>query len=177
MSAKTRHPRTSTARCSQREQRRRTPGKRRPTRALAVRRVDSSRVDAPGPTRLRRGGPPGSSPRAPARGRGLSPADARSMIHAGGAGCGPRRVRHGRPAGAAGAGPGEREQTRAVRSSAAPLCIVGVLPPRDRPREGGPVAGPPRLSAHAPAGSRSGPPGPFCTGGPGAGICRAVSSG
>ncbi len=41
--------------------------------------------------------------------------------------------------GAAGACLGESEQTSAVRSSAAPLCSVGGQPPREWPREGGPV--------------------------------------
>ncbi len=64
------HPRTSTSRCSHREQRRRHPCNRRNTPSISLRRVDSSRADAQGAPRLRRGGPPGSSPRAPARGRG-----------------------------------------------------------------------------------------------------------
>ncbi len=139
MRAKTLHPRKSTSRCSQREQRRRHPCKRRHTRAIAVRRVDSSRADAQGLTRLRRGGPPGAYPSATAQGRVWAPADARSLIHAGGAGGGPRRGSNWRPAGAAGAGPGERAQASAGRASAAPLGIVGVQPPRERPRDGGPV--------------------------------------
>ncbi len=129
------HPRKSTSRCSKREQRRRPPCNRRNTRALAVRRVDSSRADAQGLTRVRRGGPTGAYPSATAQCRFWAPADARSLSTAGGAGGGPRRVRHGRPAGAAGAGPGERAQASAGRASAAPLGIVGVHPPRERPRD------------------------------------------
>ncbi len=85
------HPRKSTSRCSQREQRRRPPCNRRHTRAIAVRRVDSSRADAQGLTRLRRGGPTGAYPSATAKGRGWAPADARSLSTAGGAGGGPGR--------------------------------------------------------------------------------------
>ncbi len=104
-------------------------------RAIAVRRVDSSRADAQGLTRLRRGGPTGAYPSATAQGRGWAPADARALSTAGGARGGPRRVSNWRPAGAAGAGPGERAQTSAGRSSAAPLGIVGGHPPRERPRD------------------------------------------
>ncbi len=69
------HPRKSTSSFSHREQRRRHPCKRRNTRAIAVRRVDSSRADAQGLTRVRRGGPTGApqchgqGPRPVARGR------------------------------------------------------------------------------------------------------------
>ncbi len=129
------HPRNGTSRCSQRVKRRRHPCNRRNTRAIAVRRVDSSRADAQGLTRVRRGGPTGAYPSATAQGRVWAPADARSLSTAGGAGGGPRRVRNWRPAGAAGAGPGERAQASAGRSSAAPLGIVGVQPPRERPRD------------------------------------------
>ncbi len=150
MRAKTLHPRKSTSRCSQRVKRRRPPCNRRHTRALAVRRLSSSRADAQGLTRVRRGGPTGAYPSATAQGRGWAPADARSLSTAGGAGGGPRRVRNWRPAGAAGAGPGERAQASAGRSSAAPLGLVGVHPPRERPRDGGPVV-------CAPPGRREGP--------------------
>ncbi len=160
MRAKTLHPRKSTSRCSQREQRRRHPCKRRHTRAIALRRVDSSRADAQGLTRVRRGGPTGAYPSATARGRGWAPADARALSTAGGAGGGPRRVRHGRPAGAAGAGPGERAQTSAGRASAAPLGIVGGHPPRERPRDGGPFLAPPgrREGSGRGGGRATGPP-------------------
>ncbi len=98
MRAKTLHPRKSTSRCSHREQRRRPPCKRRHTRALAVRRVDSSRADAQGLTRVRRGGPTGAYPSATAQCRVWAPADARSLSTAGGAGGGgggPGRARAG----------------------------------------------------------------------------------
>ncbi len=108
MRAKALHPRKSASRCSKREQRRRHPCNRRHTRALAVRRVDSSRADAQGLTRVRRGGPTGAYPSATAQGRVWAPADARALSTAGGAGGGPRRGSNWRPAGAAGAGPGER---------------------------------------------------------------------
>ncbi len=144
------HPRKSMSRCSKREQRRRHPCNRRNTRAIAVRRVDSSRAGAQGLTRLRRGGPTGAYPSATAKCRVRAPADARSLSTAGGAGDGPRRVSNWRPAGAAGAGPGERAQTSAGRASAAPLGIVGGHPPRERPRDGGPVV-------CAPPGRRAGP--------------------
>ncbi len=128
------HPRTSTSRCSQREQRRRNLCKRRHTRAIAVRRVSSTRADAQGPTRVRR--PTGSSPRAAAGGRGLAPSSARSLGSAGRSGGGPRRFSHCRPSGAAGAGPGESAKARAVRASAVPRCLLVVVqPPRDRPRD------------------------------------------
>ncbi len=74
MRAKTLHPRKSTSRCSHREQRRRPPCNRRHTRAIAVRRVDSSRADAQGLTRVRRGGPTGAYPSATAKGRVWAPA-------------------------------------------------------------------------------------------------------
>ncbi len=141
MRAKTLHPRKSTSRCPHREQRRRHPCNRRHTRALAVRRLSSSRADAQGLTRLRRGGTTGAYPSATARGRVWAPADARSLSTAGGAGGGPRRVRHGRPAGAAGAGPGEREQTSAGRSSAATRCILVVPPPQGGPAASGAAEG------------------------------------
>ncbi len=112
------HPRKSTSRCSKREQRRRHPCKRRNTRAISLRRVDSSRADAQGLTRLRRGGPTGAYPSATAQGRGWAPADARALSTEGEAGGGPRRVSNWQPAGAAGAGPGERAQASAVRASA-----------------------------------------------------------
>ncbi len=89
------YPRKSTSRCSHREQRRRPPCNRRHTRAIAVRRVDSSRADAQGLTRVRRGGPTGAYPRATAKGRVWAPADARSLSTAGGAGGGPGRARAG----------------------------------------------------------------------------------
>ncbi len=155
------HPRKSTSRCSHREQRRRHPCNRRHTRSIAVRRVDSSRADAQGLTRVRRGGPTGAYPSAAAQGRVWAPADARSLSTAGWAGGGPRRVRHGRPAGAAGAGPGESAQASAGRASAAPLGIVGVQPPRERPRDGGPVvcASPGRREGPGRRGGRAtGPP-------------------
>ncbi len=62
MSAKTLHPRTSTSRCSPREQRRRNPCNRRNTRAIAVRRLSSSR-----------GRLPRRNPAAPRRPHGLLP--------------------------------------------------------------------------------------------------------
>ncbi len=70
MRAKTLHPRKSTSRCSKRVKRRRHPCNRRNTCAIAVRRVDSSRADAQGLTRVRRGGPTGAYPSATAQGRG-----------------------------------------------------------------------------------------------------------
>ncbi len=135
MRAKTLHPRKSTSRCLKRVKRRRNPCNPRNTRAISLRRVDNSRADAQGLTRVRRGGLTGTYPSAAAKGRVWAPADARSLSTAGGAGGGPRRVRHGRPAGAAGAGPGERAQASAGRSSAATLGIVGGHPPRERPRD------------------------------------------
>ncbi len=107
MRARTLHPRQSTSRFSKRVQRRRNPCNRRNTRAISLRRVDSSRADAQGLTRVRRGGPTGAYPSAAAQGRVWAPTDARSLSTAGGAGGGPRRVSNWRPAGAAGAGPGE----------------------------------------------------------------------
>ncbi len=95
MRAKTLHPRKSTARCSKREQRRRHPYNRRNTRAISLRRVDSSRAGAQGLTRVRRGGPTGTYPSATAKGRVWAPADARSLSTAGGAGGGPGRARAG----------------------------------------------------------------------------------
>ncbi len=77
------HPRKSTSSFSHREQRRRHPCNRRNTRAIAVRRVDSSRADAQGLTRVRRGGPTGAYPSATAQGRGWAPADARALSTAG----------------------------------------------------------------------------------------------
>ncbi len=150
MRAKTLHPRKSTSRCSKRVKRRRHPCKRRNTRSISLRRVDSSRADAQGLTRVRRGGPTGAYPSAAAQCRVWAPADARALSTAGGAGGGPRRVSNWRPAGAAGAGPGERAQASAGRASAAPLGIVGGHPPRERPRDGGPVV-------CAPPGRREGP--------------------
>ncbi len=119
MRAKTLHPRNSTSSCSKREQRRRHPCKRRHTRAIAVRRVDSSRADAQGLTRVRRGGPTGAypvpRPRA-ASGRPRTP--------------GPSAPREERGAGpgesATGGPPGRRGRARAsVRRRA----------PGDRPRQ------------------------------------------
>ncbi len=108
MRAKTLHPRKSTSRCSKRVKRRQHPCNRRNIRAISLRRVDSSRADAQGLPRVRRGGPTGAYPSATAKGRVWAPADARSLSTAGGAGGGPRRGSNWRPAGAAGAGPGER---------------------------------------------------------------------
>ncbi len=107
------HPRKSTSRCSKREQRRRNSCNRRNTRAIAVRRVDSSRADAQGLTRLRRGGPTGSSPSATAQGRGWAPADARSLSTAGGGGADPGESATGGP-------PGRRGRARASARRRAP---------------------------------------------------------
>ncbi len=113
------HPRKSTSRCSHREQRRRNPCNRRNTRAISLRRVDSSRADAQGLTRVRRGGPTGAHPSATAQGRVWGPADARALSTAGGAGGGPGRARAG-------------ERRASIRGT---LGIVGVHPPRERPRD------------------------------------------
>ncbi len=99
MRAKTLHPRKSTSRCSKREQRRRNPCNRRHTRAISLRRVDRSRADAQGLTRVRRGGPTGAYPSATAKGRVWAPADARSLSTAGGAGAGPGESATGGPPG------------------------------------------------------------------------------
>ncbi len=77
------HPRNSTSRCSKRERRRWHPCNRRNTRAISLRRVDSSRADAQGLTRVRRGGPTGTYPSATAKGRVWAPADARSLSNTG----------------------------------------------------------------------------------------------
>ncbi len=87
-SAKTLHPRTSTSSCSKREKRRRHPCNRRNTRPISLRRLSSSRADAQGLTRLRRGGPTGAYPSATAKGRVWAPADARALSTAGARGTG-----------------------------------------------------------------------------------------
>ncbi len=113
MRAKTLHPRNSTSRCSKREQRRRHPCNRRTTRTIAVRRLSSSRADARGLTRLRRGGPTGAYPSATARGRGWAPADARSTS--------PREERGADPGESATDGPpGRRGRARASARRRAP---------------------------------------------------------
>ncbi len=89
------HPRKSTASFSKRVKMRRNPCKRRNTRAISLRRVDSSRADAQGLTRVRRGGTMGAYPSATAKCRVWAPADARSLSTAGGAGGGPGRARAG----------------------------------------------------------------------------------
>ncbi len=135
MRAKTMNPRKSTSSFSKREKRRRNPCNRRSTRAIALRRVDSSRADAQGLTRVRRGGPTGGLPqchgqvpRLGARGRPVPQHRGRS---GGRAQASPQlAARRG-----GGAGPGERAQASAGRSSAAPLGLVGGHPPRERPRD------------------------------------------
>ncbi len=123
------HPRNSTSRCSHREQRRLPPCKRRHTRAISLRRVDSSQADAQGP-------PPGfaAAPRAPppaprpgaAVGHPRTPGPS---FHTGGIMAVFARGTRGRPgrhprgrSGVAGAGPGGREQPSAGRASAAPYA-------------------------------------------------------
>ncbi len=108
MKAKTLHPRKSTSRCSKRVKRRRPPCNRRNTRAIAVRRVDSSRADAQGLTRVRAAAPrahtpvprPGAAsgrprtpgPSAPREERGRAPASPQLAARRGGGG-GPGRAR------------------------------------------------------------------------------------
>ncbi len=107
------HPRKSTARCSKREQRRRNPCNRRHTRALAVRRVDSSRADRPrahpGAPRRPHGRIPqrrGQVPRPGARGRPVSQHRGRSGAWA--PASPPRAARRGGGGGPGRARAGER---------------------------------------------------------------------